>query len=47
MLFSSLACTKSSKFERGMIVRTHAHDGENKEFFLFFQGPNKKKVMTF
>ena len=40
--FPSAGCTKSSKFERATIVQTHAHDGENGEFFLFFQ---KKAVM--
>ena len=34
--FSSVGCTKSSKFERVMIVQTHAHDGENGGFFFFF-----------
>ena len=34
--FSSAGCTKSTKFDRVMIVQTHAHDGENGEFFLFF-----------
>ena len=34
--FSSTAYTKSSKFERIMIVQTHAHDEENGRFFLFF-----------
>ena len=35
--FSSDECTKSCQFERVMIVQTHAHDGENGRFFLFFQ----------
>jgi hypothetical protein len=35
--FSSPGCTKSSKFERVMIVQTHVYDGENGGFFLFFQ----------
>ena len=34
--FSSIGCTKSSKFERVMIVQTHAHDEEYGGFFLFF-----------
>jgi hypothetical protein len=34
--FSSPGCTKNSKFERVMIVQTHARDGENGGFFLFF-----------
>ena len=35
--FLSAGCTKSSKFEKVMIVQTHAHDGKNGGFFLFFQ----------
>ena len=34
--FSSTGCTKSSKFERVMIVQKHAHDGENGGFFYIF-----------
>ena len=34
--FSSASCTKSSKFEKVMIVQTHTHDEEKGEFFLFF-----------
>ena len=34
--FLSVGCTKSFKFERVMIVQTHAHDEENGGFFLFF-----------
>ena len=33
--FSSANCTKSSKFEKVMIVQTHGDDGENRGFFLF------------
>ena len=39
---SSPGCTKSSKFERVMIVQTHVYDGKNGGFFLFFQ---KKAVI--
>ena len=35
--FSSASGTKSSKFEKVMIVQTHGDDGENAGFFLFFQ----------
>ena len=35
--FSLADSTKSSKFERVMIVQTHANDGGNRKFFLFFQ----------
>ena len=35
--FPSPGCTKSSKFERVMIVQTHVYDGNNGRFFLFFQ----------
>ena len=41
--FSSPGCTKSSKFERVMIVQTHVYDGKNGGFFLFFQ---KKQSTT-
>ena len=34
--FSSASGTKSSKFEKVMIVQTHAHDEENGRFFFFF-----------
>ena len=40
--FSSPGCTKSSKFERVMIVQTHVYDEKNEGFFLFFQ---KKAVI--
>ena len=40
--FSSPGCTKSSKFERVMIVQTHVYDEKNGGFFLFFQ---KKAVI--
>ena len=33
--FSSPGCTKSSKFERVMIVQTHVYDEKNGGFFLF------------
>ena len=33
--FSSVGCTKTSKFERVMIVQTHVPDGKNAGFFLF------------
>ena len=33
--FSFAGCTQSSKFERLMIVQTHAYDGGNRECFLF------------
>ena len=33
--FSSAGCTKSSKFERVMVVQKHAYDRENVGFFLF------------
>ena len=35
--FSSPGCTKSSKFERVMVVQTHVYDEKNRGFFLFFQ----------
>ena len=35
--FSFPDCTKSSKFERVMIVQTHVYDEKNRGFFLFFQ----------
>ena len=35
--FSFAGCTKILKFERVMILQTHAHDEENGGFFLFFQ----------
>ena len=35
--FSSTGCTKSFKFERVMIVKTHVYDEKNGGFFLFFQ----------
>ena len=34
--FLSAGCTKSSKFEKVMIVQTHGGDKENGGFFLFF-----------
>ena len=34
--FSSTGCTQSSKFERVMIVQTHAHDAGNGGFSVFF-----------
>ena len=42
--FSSTGCTKSTKFERDIIVQTHAHDGENGEFFLFFPQKQQLKI---
>ena len=35
--FSSPGCTKSSQFERVVIVQPHVYDGKNGGFFLFFQ----------
>ena len=35
--FSSAACTKSSKFEKVMIVQTHGDDGKMEDFSYFFQ----------
>jgi hypothetical protein len=35
--FSSTGCTKSFKFERVLVVQTHADNEENAGFFLFFQ----------
>jgi len=35
--FSITGCTKSSKFERVMVVQTHANKDENAGFFLFFK----------
>ena len=32
--FSSPGCTKSSKFERVMIVQTHVYDEKNGRFFI-------------
>ena len=43
-VFSSDGCTKNCQFERVMIVQTHAHDGENGRFFLFF--PKKAVIYT-
>ena len=34
--FSSTGCTKCVRFERIMIVQTHAYDGKNGGFFFFF-----------
>ena len=34
--FSSDGCTKSSKFERVMIVQTHTDNAKNAGFFFFF-----------
>ena len=41
--FSSAGCTKSSKFERVMVVQTHADNGENAGFFLIF--PKKRNLL--
>ena len=35
--FAYPGCSKSSKLEQIMIVQTHADDGGNGEFFVFFQ----------
>ena len=47
--FSSPGCTKSSKFERVMIVQTHVYDEKNGGFFLFFKAffAWKKKPLVF
>ena len=37
MLFHPHGCTKSSKFERVMIVQTHGDDEKKGGFFLFLQ----------
>ena len=42
--FSSDGCIKSCQFERVMIVQTHAHDGENGRFFLFFHFSHHERV---
>ena len=44
MFFHPPGCTKSSKFERVMIVQTHAYDEKNGGFFLFFQKKSSNLV---
>ena len=34
--FPAAGCTKSSKFEKVMIIQTHGDDGKNGGFFYFF-----------